>query len=112
MRVIKFISTDGIAQDMFQSYTCLLDEDSGLFFIHIGENSIEGFTQSTFTNAIKLAKMKSASKVFFIVARDNPNKSEYRDAFKLIDLKRVSSVEKKAVFRPDTNCMIYSKKLD
>lgn len=112
MKVIQFNITEGLQQDLFQTYTCLHDEDAGFFFVHIDKNSIKGFKQTTFTNVIKLAEMKKVAKVYFVVSRENPDKSEYRKSFKLIDLKRVTSDEKKAIFKPDTDCLIYSREFN
>ena len=106
------MTTEGLNQEVLQSYSCIFDEDAKLFFINIGQNEIKGFQRSTFINSVKLAEMKGATKVFFIVSRSNKDKSEYRKAFKLIDLKRIPTDEKKAIFKSDNDYLVYGKEID
>lgn len=110
IRTIKLTSTVGLEEEDFQTYTCMHDEVTNLFYVNIGMNSCEGFLQSTFVNAVKLAEQKGATKVYFIVNRDNKDRSQYRKDFKMIDLKRVSSDEKKAIME-SSDFLVYSREL-
>lgn len=109
VKVIRYVTTEGLNEEVLQSYTCLHEEDSGHLFVNIGTNTVRGFKQSTYMNAIKLGEIKGASKVYFIVARDNPDKTEYRRAFQLLDLKRVSSEEKKTLFKSEVDYLVYAR---
>lgn len=111
VHAIRFVTTEGISQNVTETYTCLFDEHSKLFFVNIGKSSIQSFKQSTYLNLVKLAELKQAVKVYFIVTRDNNDKSEYRKAFKLIDLKRVPTDEKKVIFKSDTDYLVYAKEI-
>jgi hypothetical protein len=111
-KIIKFVTTEGLNQDVLQSYTCLFDEESKLFFVNIGCNDSKGFLKSTFVNSVELAKSNNAEKVYFVVARSNPDKSQYRKDFKLVDLKRVTSDEKRAIFKSDSDHLVYSREIN
>jgi hypothetical protein len=105
---IRLVTKAGINEDVMQSYICLFNEETNNFFVKIGLSPVEGFVKSTFINIMKLASNKGATKVYFIVDRDNQDKTEYRKAFKLIDLKRVSSDEKQAIFKQETDYLVYA----
>lgn len=109
VQTIRFVTTVGLSQEVLQNYICIHDEESGLFFVNIGQYGIEGFNKSTFINLINLAEAKKAKKIYFIVSRDNKDHKEYRNTFKLIDLKRVSSKEKEAIFKRDNDFLVYSR---
>lgn len=111
-KVIRYVTTEGLNQEVLQSYTCIFDEVTKLFFVNIGMYGVRGFQQSTYINSVKLAEMKGANKVFFIVNRSNKDTSEYRKAFKLIDLKRVSTDEKKTIFKADNDYLVYARELN
>jgi hypothetical protein len=111
VQTIKFVTTQGLNEEKMQSYTCLLDETAKMFLVNIGKSSVEGFVKSTFMNVVKLAKCKNATKIYFVVSRDNPDKSAYRKAFKQVDLKRVSTDEKKTIFKKETDSLVYSKEM-
>ena len=63
-------------------------------------------------NIINLATLKMGSKVFFIVERANKDAQAYRKAFKVADLKRVSTSEKKQCFKSNVDAMVYFKELN
>ena len=111
VKVIRFVTTVGLDQEIMQRYICLLDKESDLFFVNIGEHEINGFNKSTYINLIKLAESKKSSKIYFIVSKNNRDHKEYRNTFKLIDIQRVSTKEKEKIFKSDIDFLVYSKDL-
>eukprot|EP00345_Euplotes_harpa_P007790 CAMPEP_0168349270 /NCGR_PEP_ID=MMETSP0213-20121227/20305_1 /TAXON_ID=151035 /ORGANISM="Euplotes harpa, Strain FSP1.4" /LENGTH=174 /DNA_ID=CAMNT_0008359157 /DNA_START=346 /DNA_END=870 /DNA_ORIENTATION=+ len=109
VKTIRFVTTEGINQDVMQKYICINDETTGMFFVNIGYCSVEGFQRATFINLMNLAEGKKASKVYFIVCRDNKDLKEYRKSFKTLDLQRVSRKEKASFSLNNDDFLMYSR---
>lgn len=107
--IFKVVSTVGIKQEEFQSYTCIYEKSNGYIIVNIGDLSIKGFENITYINIVNIAIQKQANKVYFVVSRSNLDSAAYRDVFKLLDLKRTSTKEKKSVMSGLADSLVYSK---
>lgn len=98
------------------SFPCVLDESRQMFFVWLGDVTIERFSKTTFLNLANFAEANSAKRLVLVQFRDHVQKVQFQKLFKVLDAERVSkrgmqelmgnehleeNVEKYAIYRMD-----------
>jgi len=71
------------------SFPSLFDEQSGNFFVWLGDVTIDKFTKSIFMNLVSFAEKKGACSLILIQNRDHCQKENFRKLFSVLDAHRV-----------------------
>ena len=57
-----------------QTYSCMQDEESGRFYVWLGDVSIEKFTKTTLMNLVSFAEKAGSNKLVLVMDRNHPQK--------------------------------------
>jgi len=89
-RLFEFDSRVGLnASQTHHSFPCLFNEEKKVFYVLLGNATIDKFTKSTFMNLANFAEKSGAKQIVLVQQREHEQKDQFRKLFKVMDAKRV-----------------------
>jgi len=83
------------------SFTCFMNNETKQFFIEVStEETMQGFTKSTFLNMLRLAQASKADDVFICIDNSVSNKNHYCKGLLFVGCSKLSTSERKKLMVP------------